>query len=70
MSFGAETLKTLANLGVNLEVGPDFGAETLKTVVAISVSKGAHITVDASNLGAETAKTLARIGGKNLTLKI
>lgn len=70
MSIGSETLKILANSGVNLEVGPNFGAETLKTVVRLAVSQGAHITVDATQLGSETVKILASIGGKNLTLKV
>lgn len=70
MSIGSETLKTLASLGANLEVGPGYGSETLKTVVSIVVQKGAHITVDASKIGSEAAKTLARIGGKHITLKV
>lgn len=70
MALGSETLKTLAGLGVNLEVGPGYGSETLKSVVSIVVRKGAHITVDVSGLGSETAKTLARLGGRNITIKV
>lgn len=69
MALGSETLKSLANLGVNLEVGPGYGSETLKSLVRIVVSKGAHITVDVSKVGSETAKALAILGGKNITIK-
>ncbi|CNE41536.1 hypothetical protein RSJ44_004600 [Yersinia enterocolitica] len=70
MAFTSDTLKTLANKGVNLEVGNNYTSDTLKEVVRIVASKGAHITVDASKITSDTAKTLADIGGKNLTLKI
>jgi hypothetical protein len=69
MAFGSETLKELANTGINLDIGPHYGSVTLTEVVKIVVSKGGHITVDASKIGSVSAKELALIGGKNLTLK-
>ncbi len=70
MSFTSDTLKILANKGVNLEVGPQYTSDTLKAVVKIVADKGAHITVDASQITSDTAKILADIGGKHLTLRI
>ncbi|MFG1172448.1 hypothetical protein AAFN90_02360 [Erwiniaceae bacterium CAU 1747] len=69
MTFTSDTLKTLACKGVNLDIGPHYTPDTLKTVVRTVVKKGAHITVDASKITSDTAKTLAHIGGKHLTLK-
>lgn len=69
MPFTSDTLKTLASKGVNLEIGPHYTSDTLKTVVRIVAEKGAHITIDATKLTSDTAKTLAGIGGKHLTLK-
>ncbi|WP_338515729.1 hypothetical protein VRB80_13265 [Erwinia aphidicola] len=69
MVFTSETLKKLANKGVNLDIGPHYTAATLTAVVNIVVEKGAHITVDATKITSSTAISLAEIGGKHLTLK-
>lgn len=69
MAFTSDTLKILAGKGVNLDIGPHYTSDTLKTVVRTVAAKGAHITVDASKITSDTAKILADIGGKHLTLK-
>lgn len=69
MSFTSDNLKALAQKGVNLDIGPHYTSDTLKAVVRIVASKGAHITVDATKITSNSAKALADIGGKHLTLK-
>ncbi len=72
MTVLAPTVERLAKLGANLELTKESQllAPTIEKIVAIAVSRGAHVTVDASLLLAPTLEKLAQIGGKNITIRI
>ncbi|MBZ0092345.1 MAG: hypothetical protein K8F27_09020 [Sulfuricellaceae bacterium] len=71
MSMLAPTIERLAETGVNIELSKEAQllAPTIEKIVAIAVSKGAHVTLDASLMLAPSLEKLALIGGKNLTIR-
>lgn len=72
MAYLPQTLEQLAQLGVNLEIGPEntYLPQTLETLVRIVAGHGAHITIHSSTYLPQTLEQLARIGGKHLTLRV
>lgn len=61
-------IKDLIRLGCNVRITPGHAPTALKDYVRLAVQKGAHITIDATNIAPTVAKDLARLGGLNVTL--
>lgn len=68
MGYLPATIKELIALGCNVKITGTHLPATLKECVRLAVQKDVHLTIDTGNILPSTAKELARLGGKNLTL--
>lgn len=70
MAHAHTTIIELARSGSNLDVGPGHAHATVVEVAQIVAGNGAHATIDLTGNAAATVHEVARIGGRNVTIKI
>ena len=72
MTILSSSAEKLVRIGANLEISSDAGymANKVEDIIRIAASKGSHVTVDAGKYLSSSLENFARIGGKNVTIRI
>ena len=72
MAVLPDTLKRIAESGANLVLTKESRvlSPTIEEIVGIAVSHGGHVTIDADLLLAPTLESVAKRGGKHVTIRV
>lgn len=72
MTVMSTTAENLVRIGSNIEITKDAGymSTTVEKIIRIAATRGCHVTVHAGSYMSTTLEQFARIGGKNVTIRI